>query len=445
VNKPYVDLMFAFAMAKLGEVTAARDLLNLAKHEIQGRMSAKGKPDSAHAYLLEAFMWRIENALQGRPHTGPLSPELVAKLDTLDVDRQNNASNRYVVDRLREQSRILEPQDKNDPYGMWKKHGNELQATLSELTKVHDPNKLEESIKKLLRNNQVPEHRLLILTTALTLAPRTSEELAVSLVQQVPALLETLSKQNGTREQLATLSDGQANLLERALFIAGHYDRREQVQALFNRFIAFVKTRDDEMRYKTINYIARECLRSLRKVGLKDEIDHFLKSITEIVTQNKSLIQLRQSSGTKWPEVLTALLYLAEAWQYSGAYSQAKPFLDEARSTIFANGKDKTIKPLQLAKLVQTYVSALGQGPVDEALNRIEELFQKLEKLPNSFTTMSHFSRLHLNVVEDVVLSLVSENFTMGDAARRWLDDDEYLVRRRIHSDMRHLLKQHGL
>src|SRR5262249_23152304 len=160
----------------------------------------------------------------------------------------------------------------------------------------------------------------------------------------------------------------------------------EQVQALFSRFITFVKTRDEEIRYQTINFIARELLRSLRKVGLKDEIDHFLKAITEIVTQGKSLIQLRQSSGTKWPDGLTALLYLAEAGQYSGAYSQAKPFLDEARATIYSNAKDKTIKPgLALTNLVKTYVMALGQGPVDEALNKIEELFQKLEKLPNSF------------------------------------------------------------
>ena len=119
----------------------------------------------------------------------------------------------------------------------------------------------------------------------------------------------------------------------------------------------------------------------------------------------------------------------------------------QARATIFENdrsGKDKGIVPITLTRLMQAYISALGQGPVDEALNRIEELFRPggLEKLPNSFTTAPYFSRLHLNVVEEVVRSLVSENVTIGDQGRRWLDDDEYLVRRRIHRDVRAALNQ---
>ena len=101
--------------------------------------------------------------------------------------------------------------------------------------------------------------------------------------------------------------------------------------------------------------------------------------------------------------------------------------------------------PATLTKLVRAYVSAVGQGPIDEALARIEELFQKMGPIPNTFTTATHFSRLHLNIVEDVVRSLVSENMALGDQARRWLDDDEYLVRRRIHGDMRRLLASHGL
>ena len=41
-----------------------------------------------------------------------------------------------------------------------------------------------------------------------------------------------------------------------------------------------------------------------------------------------------------------------------------------------------------------------------------------------------------LTVVEALILALVSEEFTVDRAARRWLDDDEFLVRRRIHRDM---------
>lgn len=52
-------------------------------------------------------------------------------------------------------------------------------------------------------------------------------------------------------------------------------------------------------------------------------------------------------------------------------------------------------------------------------------------------TTSSHFSVNQLRVVEALVLAVVSEEFTMNSESRRWLDDDEFLVRRRIHRDMR--------
>ena len=69
----------------------------------------------------------------------------------------------------------------------------------------------------------------------------------------------------------------------------------------------------------------------------------------------------------------------------------------------------------------------------------IKELFGKLPSIKDQLTTQSHYFLLHLNVVESVVLAVVSDDFTMGTNARRWLDDDEYLVRKRIHRDLRRL------
>ena len=66
-------------------------------------------------------------------------------------------------------------------------------------------------------------------------------------------------------------------------------------------------------------------------------------------------------------------------------------------------------------------------------------------RIANGFTTAPHYSRFHLNLVEDVILAVVSDDFALGPAGRRWLDDDEYLVRRRIHADMRRHLEQSEL
>ena len=66
-------------------------------------------------------------------------------------------------------------------------------------------------------------------------------------------------------------------------------------------------------------------------------------------------------------------------------------------------------------------------------------------RVTNTFTTAPYYSRLHLNLVEEVVLAIVSDDFALGQAGRRWLDEDEYLVRRRVHGDMRRHLEAGGL
>src|SRR5205823_14033689 len=141
---------------------------------------------------------------------------------------------------------------------------------------------------------------------------------------------------------------------------------------------------------------------------------------------------------------------LAAGWLYFDQSDKAKPVLDEARALILAgapaNAPGRPATPLYVS-LVSAYVGALGQAPPDEALGRIEELFTsgRMDRLPNTFTTNGYYSRFHLNIVEAVVLALASEEFALGPAARRWLDDDEYLVRRRIHADVRAALNQAGL
>src|SRR5437764_13522882 len=56
---------------------------------------------------------------------------------------------KYVVDRMREQSRIMEPQEKPDPYADWTKHGDAMKKELAELHTIRDPNKLADRIRKL--------------------------------------------------------------------------------------------------------------------------------------------------------------------------------------------------------------------------------------------------------------------------------------------------------
>jgi hypothetical protein len=374
---------------------------------------------------------------------------MMSRLATIDEGRgQTGINPRYVVDRLRHDSWILEPVERLDPYADKKRSAGGLTKTLVDLADVQDAAQVSEAIRKLVRSTTPPDDRLLVFVHALQLSTRLGEDFTTHLVKQVPGVLAETTHVPAPRDYAAYRADLQRKMLERALFLAAHYDQPVLVQELFRSFVAFLNTRTNEDRFTAINDIARECLRSLRKLGLRDEINTFLRQLSDVVIGGKTLPQLRRESGPLWPQVLTSLLALAEGWSFFGGYNQAKPFLDEARASIFESGKaalDRAKNYLGLTKLVRAYVAALAQGPVDDALDRIEELLQNLGKLPNTSTTAEYYSRLHLSIVEDVVRSLMSDNIALGDQARRWLDDDEYLVRRRIHGDMRKLLKSHGL
>jgi hypothetical protein len=60
--------------------------------------------------------------------------------------------------------------------------------------------------------------------------------------------------------------------------------------------------------------------------------------------------------------------------------------------------------------------------------------------MQDTFTSLRYYPRLHLTIIEAIVLAIVHEDFGMGPGARRWMDDDEFLVRRRIHRDHRFML-----
>jgi hypothetical protein len=124
----------------------------------------------------------------------------------------------------------------------------------------------------------------------------------------------------------------------------------------------------------------------------------------------------------------------------------ATEVLDEARVYLYQNsasGRSAT-QWLSYCGLAGTYAAVLGHAPVEYALTRLVEMFQKMLDPPNTRTSAAFYAELHLSVVEAVVLAIVSDDFALGPGARRWLEDDESLVRRRIHRDHRAMLRKTG-
>ncbi|MFM8273174.1 MAG: hypothetical protein ACKODX_12730, partial [Gemmata sp.] len=455
-NHPLVDLLFAFAMAKLGETLQAKKLIQDARKVLEKPVEAGSSPQAdVKNFLYKAFKFRVEQVLAGKPHTGQMSEEVLNELEEIAKKAKSSTLKdsytlaKYVVDRMREQSRILEPQERLDPYSYWTSSSDPLRKELADLHAVKDTNKLADRIRKLYKEGvsgrALKEVQFHVLHGAMPLAARVGEQFTVELLSLVPEAL----KSTGSADASFALPNQPGELLERAMFNAGHFNRDDIVKLLVDDFITLVQSKTLEKRCELINVVAGQCMRSLKKLGLSNEIDRFLTKLHSEILGGASAEELRKKHQAKpetWATIQQTLLTLAGGWLHFGRQDRAQPILDMARNellgmnTVSLQSKDYTA-------LARAYVTALGQGPSESGMIRMLELFRKMspKSMNNTWTSAQYYSRLHLNLVEDVIRALVNDDAAFGPSGRRWLDDDEYLVRRRIHNDMKRNLEKNNL
>jgi hypothetical protein len=413
----YTDLIFAFGLARLGEAKAAeaaRQLLSRA----EGALPAD---DQAHATLLAAYRYRILQALDGCPHAGPLPAELLDKI-------QDNQS-LYIVDWLRRHSYILEPHQRIDPFRKWTRR--DLGSQLTELADLTDLTDYEESYaraNRLLKAipgdlwRQLAEltdltdltdrkeiavrvHRLLtaiplvaetaktrakVLRAGLNAAPRVGAEFGREMLELTLPAYDALPQP----ENNITALEEQAKLLERALFVAGHFDRVEHIHPLVARFQRLLQTQRGTPAVQALDTLARECFRGLRKLGMRDEIDRLLGPMADLLLEGKDLSAVN-------PQALPALLLVAAEWYFLGRDAQAEPVLQAARAVLLKGdlpAKDQN-------RLACAYARTVGHAPVPAARKWLEEIFTHVKGVRDSYTTRSHYSVSQLELIEAVVLA----------------------------------------
>jgi hypothetical protein len=446
----YIDLLFAFGFARLGQAGAARNLVRQASTAIEAAGS------EAHTFLLEAFRYRIDQAIAGKPHAGPLPPEQLEYLEqmrreaeTLPRDDPRRLAP-YVIDRMLEQSRVLQPQEQFDPYRHIKQEQDELLKELVTLPALHDRKQIGDRVRSLASRaakSRVPDTRVRVLTETLSMAGRVGADLGGELLAQVEPALDAVA----ALPQEAYLLEKSVHLLERAVLFAAHFDMPDLVKTFTDRLGKILQSPASRGILEPLGKLVAETLRGLRKLGLKDHAERLLQQIERVALAGQPLDEAQARAGGEWQETLRLLLDLAAGWLYLDRPEAGRPILDAARAWILSpdhKANDLNRPPrIPYTAVVCSYVSAASRAALDEALGRIDELFTsgRMAKLQNTFTTQLYFSRFHLNIVEAVVLALANEDIALGPAARRWLDDDEYLVRRRIHRDVRAALAHSGM
>jgi hypothetical protein len=117
-------------------------------------------------------------------------------------------------------------------------------------------------------------------------------------------------------------------------------------------------------------------------------------------------LALRKEAGKSWPDAARAVLAEAGMRRVFGQNKEADNLLGLVRDAVL----DPPTGPLSFSyyRLVSEYAAACARLPQQDAKRRLAELLAKLPRIPNTYTTKTHFSRYHLMILEALVLGLTA-------------------------------------
>jgi hypothetical protein len=396
----YVRLLFAYGFARLGRADRARQLSDEAANSIEIG------DDAIHRYLVDAYQGRIAQALEGLPREAPLAAEISAQLN--DLERFA----RYKVDRLRQASEVLEPHERLDPTRGFTEaqsdpRGEEFAPMRALVDRVELSKAVDEVMQKALAAETSVDERVRLFDGVMDFFPRLTEDIAL------PHLRTLVSRVDDVE------APRRCDLLCEALMLAGLFGRGDLVADLAGS----IETLTAELGAEHVTEIGEalgEVLRALRRVGQRDRAAALLKSGSQAITGDSA-------------EALVARLSLAAGLADLGHFEQAQPAVDQGRKAL-ARADLRMVDRLRITRAMAT---AFSYMPRADALAGLGELATQLPRISDSFNTNSHFCLSVIQFIESLVVGYASEQLSLGEAGRAYLDDDESLLRRKIDADLR--------
>lgn len=432
-TKAYAQLMLAWGLGCLGEWTRSRDWAAKAR-KVLTRTAPPGVDPAVPAFLADAFAHRIRDAQEGRPPRPGLPDELSARLDGLAY------LSRYAVDKFRDHCRILEPADRERAYrGMDVRpfRGSDLLGErLHVLADRTDPAAVSDEARQLLAlcaAEPSPHTVPRVALTLLELAPHLDPPLIPGALALLPPALDwtdtAVRAGPWAADEVADqVPRHQARLLGAGFGVAAWYGQWSAVGPAVGYLTRRVAAGQHDLR-RALELAARTVFRSLRKLGFRAEAEGLLREIDP-------------GHGARPTDRFPpSRLGLAVGWFAVGDEDAGNRILNEARERLFLAGADEQ----ERTELAIAYAEALGFAPPGIALGRLEEIFQRLERVSVRGATNLYFTLKPLELIDAVVRSVVTEDFALGPAVRGWLDDDEFLIRRRIHRDLAAVLREQGI
>lgn len=396
LTKAYQSMLVAYGLARLGAGDRAATLAR------QGSALLDAK-DPVHGFLIAAFNARIAQAGEGSNSTA-LPPPVAAQLDGIERFL------RYKVDRLRQGSTILEPMERLDPIAAFQKADADPRGDrFKGLRGMTDMRQLHASLERLLDAANIgSEHaeRARIYDGVCDFLPELGESVAIPMLRRMHGATAGI-------DQLPLVA-----LLGKMASVAGHFGDTTTVNQLVGDILPLIAAIDSGGASDIAEVVAH-ALRALRRVGLRDEASRLLQAVAA------------KATGGDIGHIV-ARVYVAGGLAYLGQHNEAQPGLTGAVEHI-ANNNAPVTDRVTLARALARAAGSLREEVAASVLRSMEEA---LPRITDSYNTNSHFCLSALHFTESIVLGYANEELAVGDLGRRYLDEDEHLIRRKIQRDL---------
>ena len=465
----YADLILAYGYSRIGLAEECQHLLEDAREQL----SRPNVKHAVHDWLWEAFRYRITQSLQGKSRAGSLPDELTKVL----IEKRMEPGLVFIIDSLRGKSRILQPYEKIGGHTRFLaargdnstnlasevEHLSDIDHRVELATKIHElldqyggqqPLADSQPRAPLSRDptSAAPSNYQVLLTVLLQFAPRLGESHANELLSEVSGTLELLPDPRR-----------QALLLDKSLFVAAHFGHSAQVRQLVEQLDALFESAGSPETARVFGELLGQSFRGLRKLGMRGEISKLLEHIDQLLAAGRFEPSNQEPNTGKKPksikpskgredqllaqrmDSMLLRLNLAAGWFFFGNAERANAIIEEVARFLY---QERGLQPHLRRLLTRQYAAVLEHAPIAVAIPRLNEIFEKLTNISKGIGAGiqdQYYAQEPLEVIEAVVLALVSDEFTLDPQSRKLMDEYEFSIRRRIHHDLDLARREGGL
>ena len=340
--------------------------------------------DPVHSFLVRAYSERVDQAIKGATVGAPLPPGLAAELNQL------SRIERYKVDRLRQASSVLEPQERLDPILAYSQQKTDpLGEEFGPLRGLEDIDKLRVEVRRILdlamdEGTSLDDRARLFdgVMDFFPLLPESDASVGLDVITAGAAAVEPKKR---------------ALLYEEALMLAGFFGRQDSSREIATNFEGLLS----ELSPQDVAELAAEfgaCLRSLRRVGLSERASSMLEKLSAVIV-GESI------------DATLARLHVAGARAYLGNFDEVGDVLKKA-STLIRSGK---LSDVDRMRLIGGLARAWTFAPTEAAMVGLRALTSEFKSIKDIYNTNTHFCLSVVTFVDALVLGFASGDLALGD------------------------------